>query len=418
MQAAILAILMLLSVTPAFAEPTGAMPSVSDPDFVVERFASGIPGSPTTMAFVGDDIIALQKHDGQVRLVHDGQVQLIPLLDKNVDNTGEQGMLGIAAKGSTVYLYFSESEADGQPAVARRVYKYDWTGSALANEVLVRDMNSTRNYHNGGGMAVGPDGTVYLAVGDTGRYGQLQNLGGELYPDTSSIIPVAPEGPYYAVGVRNSFGIAFDPVTGSMWETENGDDSFDEINLVEPYMNSGWYGVMGPANSTALGQMVGYQNYTYSDPEFSWEQPVAPTGLAFVQSEPLAELGDSLFVGDCNTGSLYRFVMNEDRDGFSLSGGLADGVADRGDSQDQIIFGAGFGCVTDVEMGPDGLLYIVSLSEGTIFRLVPEGFAQRTAAWVNVGAWLYLLVAAIIAIPAAVYFVRRRRQPDVKPSAG
>jgi glucose/arabinose dehydrogenase len=181
-QAATLAILMLLSVTPAFAEPTGAMPSVNDPDFVVERFASGIPGSPTSMAFVGDDIIVLQKYDGQVRLVRDGQVQLLPLLDKNVDSIGEQGMLGAAAAGSTVYLYFSESQADGQPAIARRIYKYDWTGSALENETLLRDMNSTRHYHNGGGMAVGPDGTVYLVVGDTGRYGQLQNLGGGAVP--------------------------------------------------------------------------------------------------------------------------------------------------------------------------------------------------------------------------------------------
>jgi glucose/arabinose dehydrogenase len=374
---------------------------------VVERFVSGIAG-PTSMAFVGDDLLVLQKGDGQVRLVRGGMMQPEPLLDASVANIAEQGMLGIAASGTKVYIYFAEALQDGDSAIARRVYQYDWDGERLQNPVLVRDMNSTRTYHNGGGMATGPDGTVYLAVGDTGRYGQLQNHREGFYPDTSAIIPVAPEGPYYAMGLRNSFGITFDPFTGTMWDTENGDDSFDEVNLVFPYMNSGWDRVMGPSNATALARMPGYQNYTYSEPEFSWEAPVAPTGLSFVKSGPLARLSDSLFVGDCNTGTLYRFVMNEQRDGFVFaSAGLADGVANRGERMSEIVFGTGFGCITDVEQGPDGLLYIASFGKGAIFRLVPAGHVPAQPAQQDFNVLPYV-VAGAAGAGVIAYLARRR----------
>jgi glucose/arabinose dehydrogenase len=272
-------------------------------------------------------------------------------------------------------------------------------------------MNLTQFYHNGGGMAVASDGMVYVVVGDAGRYGQLQNWGSEFYPDTSSIIPVAPAGPYYAIGVRNSFGLAFDPYTGRMWDTENGDDAFDEINMVEPYSNSGWYAVMGPANQTQLAK-VGYMNYTYSDPEFAWEQPVAPTGLAFVKPGPLGKFADSLFVGDCNNGNLYRFRLNDNRDGLALDGPLSDGIADRGESQEGIIFGTSFGCISDVEMGPDGLLYIVSLSEGTIFRVEPKGYTPQAPPDMMMIIVVYSAIAAGGAAATAAYAavrLRRRR---------
>jgi glucose/arabinose dehydrogenase len=338
------------------------------------------------MAFVGDggnvDILVLQKHDGQVRLVREGSVQPIPVLDANVANLGEQGMLGIAAVGNAVYLYYSESDRDGGEAIGKRAYKYEWTGSQLVNPVLLRDLDETQFYHNGGGMVAAADGAIYLAVGDAGRYGTLQNHSNELFEDTSVIMRVDKEEPYYSIGVRNSFGLAIDPVTGRLWDTENGDDDYDEINLVERNSNSGWYPIMGPATEVQVARLPGYyEGYQYSDPEFSWEQPVAPTGLAFAESEALKKFSGSLFVGDCTVGNIYRLVLNESRDGFAFTSPhlSADNVANRGESQDEIIFGTGFGCVTDVEVGPDGLLYIVSLSEGTIFRILPEEMAAAAA---------------------------------------
>ena len=409
----VLAAVLLFSLlaAPASAQPVWIMPSIKDPDFVVETFVSGIP-SPTTMAFVGDDILVLQKNDGQVRLIRDGALQPAPVLDVSVANTQEQGMLGIAVVNSTVYLYFTESAQDGGEAEGRSVYKYDWTGSELANPVLVKDWNSTRAYHNGGAMAVGPDRTVYLVVGDTGRYGQLQNHGPDstFYPDTSVIMPIAPEDPYHAMGVRNSFGLVFDPYTGRMWDTENGDDDFDEINLVEPYTNGGWELIMGPATEEQLARLPAYQNYTYRDPVFSWEKTVAPTALSFVRSEPLAKFDDSLFVGDCNTGRLYKFTLNQDRDGFVFdTPGLADSIANRADPVDEIVFGQDFICITDIKVGPDGLLYVTSLVQNAIFRIVPNELAGGQPAQLTV---LQIAIYAGMAIAAgvAVYGVRRLRK--------
>lgn len=436
----------LLAPQPAGATPTGVMPQLRDPALAVERFSSIIPNSPTTLAFVGEgDVLVLQKTDGQVRLIRDGVLQGQPVLDANVANAGEQGMLGIAVvvangeggssnSGSSkkVYLYFSESDRDGGEAIAKRVYSYDWDGSSLSNPVLLRDLRATQFYHNGGGMVAAPDGAVYLVLGDAGRYGALQNHSKELFEDTSVIMRIDREGdPYHAIGVRNSFGLAIDPVTGRLWDTENGDDYYDEINLVEEKMNSGWDVVMGPATEDALARIPQYLDYRYSDPEFSWERPVAPTGLAFVGSGPLQEeYGDSLFVGDCNNGNLYRFVLNESRDGFvfAQASPLQDGVAGAGEPQDEIIFGTDFGCVTDVEVGPDGLLYVLSLSEGTIFRIGPKDVIAALSSSSAVAAGgggplqqalqgpaqlaVYSSVAAAGAAAAGVYVLRRRKSKN------
>lgn len=409
MKLAALLILFLLPVAPAFGQPTGDKPEIVDGEYVVERFVSGIPNRPTTMAFIGDDILVLQKHDGQVRLVRDGVLQLLPLLDANVANVREQGMLGIAVAGSDVYLYFTESQQDGGEAISKRVYKYRWDGGGLRDPVLVRELPATREYHNGGAMVTAPDGAVYLVIGDTGRYGILQNKPqSTYYEDTSVIMRVDQKEPYYAIGVRNSFGLAIDPVTGMMWDTENGDDDFDEVNLVEPGFNSGWETIMGPATEDELASLLVHEGYTYSDPEFSWEQVVTPVALSFVNSEPLAKFKDSLFVGDCNNGNLYRFTLNESRDRFVFaSPELSDNLANRGEPLGEIIFGTDFGCITDMEVGPDGFLYMVSIREGAIFRLVPKAFADSREQAGAVQLASYVAIAAAAA-GVAVYAIRRR----------
>jgi glucose/arabinose dehydrogenase len=410
-KAIILLVLILSGTTTAvFAVPTGVMPVIEDPDFVVERFAHA-GSSPTTMAFMGNDILLLQKNDGKVRLIHDGILQERPVLDVSVASAGEQGMLGIATVDSAVYLYFSESSTDGGKALGKRVYRYEWNGLELVNPVLLRDLNATQFYHNGGAMATGHDGSVYLVVGDAGRYGLLQNnRWGGYYADTSVIMRIDQEEPYYAIGVRNSFGLAFDPVTGRLWDTENGDDEFDEINLVEPGFNSGWIVVMGPATEDQLSELPQQDGYVYSDPEFSWQAPVAPTALTFVDSEPLAKFGNSLLVADCNYGNLYRFTLNENRDGFVFSGPeLSDNVVNTGESMNEIVFGSNFGCITDLEIGPDGLLYITSLSEGTIFRILPRSMAAANVQTVSADvSMIYYFVAGAAAAGITFYAIRAR----------
>jgi len=359
--------------------------SLNVQDLVVEKYVSNLCCMITTMTFVDDDILFLQKTDGKVRLIRDGVLQDKPVLDVSVDSIGEKGMLGITSVDSSVYLYFTEAEKDGGESLGNRIYKYEWKEDSLINPILLKELPSNVS-HNGGAMTVGLDDQVYAVIGDTLRYGLLQNKpiewlkGDDIdFKDNGVILQLETEKSYFAMGIRNSFGLAIDPVTGNLWATENGDDDFDEINLIPEKFNSGWIIIMGPATESELASLPGYEDYVYDDPEFTWEEVVAPTGLDFAQFQEIDNYDNSLFVGDCITGNLYKFELNENRDGFEFtSTSLQDNIINKNESMDEIIIGTGFGCVTDIERGPDGFLYLVSLSEGTIFRILPAASAIST----------------------------------------
>lgn len=365
-----------------FAEHTddsdqSSLPKVLDENYVVEQFvAEGIPNSPTTMTFLGDDILVLQRYDGIVRLVKNGVLQPWPVLDVSVAKDGERGMLGITSDGSKVYVYFTAADFDAGKAIENRIYRYDWNGEKLVNPVLLKTLPSDNYYHNGGAMT-SFGGQTYAVIGDNGNYGRLQNRDADWKNDTSVILRIDPPGSYYAMGIRNSFGITVDPITGNLWDTENGDDSFDEINLVPENFNSGWIEIMGIAkNQTLIDSLPKYGDFVYSEPEFVWEKSVCPTGIAFSTSEKFTQT-NKVFIGDCNNGNIYRFNLNEQRTGFIFnSPDLQDSTLNIGESNEEILFGTGFGAITDVEEGPDGFLYIVSLSNGKIYRILPKEFVQ------------------------------------------
>jgi glucose/arabinose dehydrogenase len=348
-----------------------------DENLVLQEYARDIGWGYTTMTFVGDDILLLQKI-GAVSLIRDGVIQEEPVLEIDVNPIRESGLLGVTSVGSIVYLYFTEVDSDGEQ-LGNRIYKYDWNGEKLVNPVLLKELPSNE-YHNSGAMVTGLDDQVYAVVGDTGKYGPLQNkLLEHLFPpetkdymDTSVILRVDPEGPYHAMGIRNSFGLAIDPFTGNLWATENGDDDFDEINLIPDKFNSGWIKIMGPATESELVSLPGYEDYIYGDPKFSWEKVVAPVGINFGNFKETRAYDNSVFVGDCNNGHLYKFELNQNRDGFVFSNpDLQDNLVNENDSIDEILLGTGFRCITDIEVGPDGFLYLVSHGERIIYRILP-----------------------------------------------
>ncbi|HYL65957.1 MAG TPA: PQQ-dependent sugar dehydrogenase [Nitrosopumilaceae archaeon] len=410
-----------------------SQPSIKDNDFVVQKYVSDICCSPTTMGFVDkNNILVLEKTSGNVTLIRDG-VQQGPILHENVTSIGEQGMLGITNVGTKVYLYFTQSSFNGGPPLGKRIYSYDWNGSALIHKTLVKNFPQTQTYHNGGAMTTDLNGSVYIVLGDAGQYGKLQNQPIGEPNDTGVIWRVAPTGPYYAIGIRNSFGLTVDPVTGKLWDTENGPDFGDEVNIVPPNFNSGWDIIQGPANKTTLykpkggsdltgwgiitgstnkttlAQLPNYPGYTYHDPQFTWMKTVAPTGIAFVNSPQFEKYKNSVFVGDCNNGNLYRFQLNDNRDGFVFkSPQLADKVVGWGDSMDEIIFGTGFGCMSDVIAGPDGLLYIVSLSDGAIYRIIPNSTTQNFMSNNFMQYLLYFLIVPAVVI-AAIYIRKDKK---------
>ncbi|MGQ0605636.1 MAG: PQQ-dependent sugar dehydrogenase [Candidatus Nitrosotenuis sp.] len=404
-----------MSFLPAFASHTGNDesdgPTIYDPSLKVERFVQeGIPNSPTTMAFVGNDILVLERYTGLVRLVRDGQLLPEPVLDVAVAKDGERGMLGITSIGNMVYLYFTAANSDAGQAIENRIFRYTWNGEKLVDPVLLKTLPSENFYHNGGAMT-NFDGQVYAVIGDNGNYGRLQNRLHDWKNDTSVILRVDPPGSYYAIGIRNSFGIAVDPLTGNMWDTENGPDEYDEINFVPENFNSGWIEIMGPANNqTKIESLPKYENYAYSEPEFSWQKPVAPTAIEFGTKELGQE--DKIFVVDCNTGSLYRFTLDSERTGLVFeSPELSDLVLNVGESTNEIILGNGFGCATDIERGPDGFLYIVSLSDGSIYRIIPAAIAeQNTEQLQRTRLPIEYIISAIIGIAISITMIAIKKR--------
>ncbi|HZB80807.1 MAG TPA: PQQ-dependent sugar dehydrogenase, partial [Nitrososphaera sp.] len=186
---------------------------------------------------------------------------------------------------------------------------------------------------------------------------------------------------YFSYGLRNGFGMALDPVTGYLWDTENGPDSFDEINLVLPGFNSGWAAVQGPASAPENDGVDIEEDLedfggtgVYRDPEFAWQNTVGVTAINFLNSTALGEqYANDMFVGDINNGRLYHFDLNPDRTGLLLEGVLEDRVADSAQELDSVLFGTGLRSISDIEVGPDGYLYLVLYGPGKIIRIAPAG---------------------------------------------
>lgn len=373
-----------------------------DPSLKVELFfKDGLKGPATSMAFLApDDILVLEKNTGKVQRIVNGSLEQNPLLQVKVGTEVELGMLGIAIsknqQGTFVFLYYTEANNSGI-VIGNRLYRYELVDNKLVNPLLLLNLPATSpivghgNNHNGGKVVIGPDNNVYLVVGDVGgRMGNIQNIMRGSSPDgTSGILRVTQDGKsvlngpfgssvpnilYYAYGIRNSFGFDFDPVTGNLWDSENGGIDKDEINYVYPGFNSGWRKAMGMAlSSFDPNEDLFYFDGKgkYSDPEFVWKETVAPTALKFLNSSKLgSQYENTIFVGDVKTGNLYNFRLDSTREQLLLDPPLDDKVADTTEEIQDIVFGRGFGVITDIQVGSDGYLYILGI-DGTIYKIVP-----------------------------------------------
>ncbi|MGC2573377.1 MAG: PQQ-dependent sugar dehydrogenase [Candidatus Nitrosopolaris sp.] len=389
---------------------SGGQPIINDPSLKADLVFQGLR-NPTSMAFLGpNDILVLEKAQGTVQRIVNGNMLPKPVLDVNVASEGERGMLGIAiakpttANGTTarfVFLYYTESNS-GVPE--NHVYRYELIDNKLINSKLILDLPASSGpFHNGGKVLIGPDKDVYAIIGDLHYHRtQAQNIASGGPPDlTGGIIRVTQEGNpvlnsplgntyplnlYYAYGIRNSFGMDFDPVTGKLWDTENGPNYGDEINLVERGFNSGWAqvqgiwtpkGEIGNENAGPLNlnpsDLVDFDGKgKYRAPEFIWFQTVAPTALKFLNSAKLGkQYQNDMFVGDYKNGNLYHFKLNQSRTGLILGVTLADKIANTPENTKPVLFGTGFdGGITDLQVGPDGYLYVLTYA-GAIYKIVP-----------------------------------------------
>jgi len=299
----------------------------------------------------GRKVWYVEKETGRVR-IHDldtGADRLFARIP-GVNGDGERGMLGIAlhprypAK-ALVYVYATRS-ADGR--LSNQILRYrDDHGSGVNRTVLFTSVAGGSPYHNGGRIAFGPDGMLYAIVGDAHNSSNAQDTTNE---DRGKIIRIEPDGdapsdnPFgdrvWAFGIRNSFGFAFDPQTGDLWETENGPSCNDEINRIRSGENYGW----GPS-ATCDGAAPGNTNQDGPSPilpERFFENPIGITGVAFCDGCRLGPQSDgAAFFGAVNNGEVTRIVFSDQR--TAITGHTV--VFDHGGSS------------LSYEVGPGGRIY-------------------------------------------------------------
>jgi glucose/arabinose dehydrogenase len=267
------------------AVPAASGPIINDPNLKVEVVSKGLK-IPTSMAFLDPNyILVLEKNTGNVLRIIDGQMSNKPLLHVSpATQFIEWGLLGIAISKQTtsaaagdgsagqghtyVFLYYTKPTANPRVSAGNHIYRYELINNRLIDPVDLLNLPSNsldplvESNHNGGKVLIGPDNNVYTVIGDVGSHDGLaqNNKNGKKLDGTSGVLritkdgqpvmpdPLGSEDPtrvYYAYGIRNSFGMDFDPVTGNLWDTENGPTFGDEINLVKPGFNSGWGQVQG-----------------------------------------------------------------------------------------------------------------------------------------------------------------------------
>ena len=470
-------------------------PAMLDPNLQVTTILNAGLNQPIGIVFLGsvNDFLVIEKASGIVKRVINGVIQVNPVLDLAVNSASERGLLSLVLHPNfpttpAVFIRWTESSTGVDsaaisevPLLGNRVDRFLWnndTGTLTfdANLIHLRSRqtdniaitghpgtaNANENgNHNGGVLKFGPDGKLYLFMGDQGRRGMLQNLpdgpfltplqvddtfGGPM-PDnahfTGVIIRLNEDGsapadnPFFAAGAaiggevganvqkiysyghRNGFGMAFDPTSGQLWDTENGDDSMSELNRIVPGMNGGWIQLAGPLSrirdfkfieTTQFGSNIQQVRYpptrvaytaslaesrmfmlpgaVYVDPELSWKYEIGPAGTTFVSGTALgSEYDGTLWMGSArsnqqvggNGGSVYRLKLTADRMHIDVSADprLADHVADNlfrptkfdGTESESLQIGTGFGITPSIEQGPDGNLYVVSLSDGAIYMI-------------------------------------------------
>jgi glucose/arabinose dehydrogenase len=469
------------------------VPAMLDPNLQVTTVLNSGITQPIGIVFLGsvNDYLVLEKASGQIKRVIGGVLQATPVLDLPVNSNSERGLLSMTLHPNfpgTPYAYIRWTESSTGtdsngvaqvPLLGNRLDRFIWNGSTFTQDINIVNLrarqtdnvavaghpgsnNANENgNHNGGVVRFGPDGKLYLFMGDQGRRGWMQNLRngpfltapqvddtlGGPEPDDAHLAGVilrinedgtAPaDNPFFAAGAamggqvganiqkvfsyghRNGFGMAFDPQTGFLWETENADDAYAELNRVVPGLNGGWIQLAGPASrvpdwkfiettqfgsalqqvrypptraayggAAALSRLFMLPGAVYKDPELSWRYEIGPSGAAFVRGGTLgAEYDGTLWIGSArsfdqvggNGGSLYRVRLTADRLNVDLSADprLADRVADNlfraqkfdGTESETLRIGTGFGTTTSIEQGPDGNLYVVSNTNNAIYRI-------------------------------------------------
>ena len=399
----IFSMVFFFSIDPTFADE----PIVLDDDYKIEIVAKGL-SMPSSIIFADNQMFVNELSSGKIiKVLDNGIIQINPVLELSVapytDTCAGCGLLGTANLEDDFYVFHTTNPEDMKDR-KNIIIKYRYDGVSFVEPIIMKELQGGQIDHNGGAMAVGINNDVYFTIGDQNQVSEYVNFPvNEKQPfDSTKLQQIVAGAEYgltdlddhagifkihdgkierFAMGIRNSFGLAVDPKTGFLWETENGPMLYDEINLVKEKFNGGWMVLNGPSTRSDTHVMAklipeittNYKNYKYSDPEFSWYQQVSPTAIEFPNSSSFEKYSDYVFVGTFNTGTIHNFQLNTDRTGFIFKDqSLKDLVYDEDDNDEEIIFAKGFsGGISDIVFANGGM-YVLSIFDGKVYKISPK----------------------------------------------
>src|SRR2546425_41086 len=343
----------------------------------IEVYKTGL-NFPIALAFSSDGrIFFAEKATGNIRIIYLANRTLLPtpfITLPNTDGTGERGLLGLALDPgfpSTPYVYAYQTYNDVTNGTTyNRIVRIIANGNVGISYIVILRLPplSSATYHNGGVIGFGPDGKLYAVVGENANPSLSQDplspLGKVLRMEPNGSPP--PDNPFYnnpswfnltyTYGHRNMFGLAFHPITGRVYVTENGPACNDEVNLLIAGDNYGW----GPNNTCSTPPPP--PNNTNQDgpspvlPIWWWGTTICPTNAAIYRGPYFPTWRGDLFMGDCNTGRFHRLHLVPPN---------YDSVA-----SDDILWTAPTSIIA-VAAGPDGAFWLTTPS--TIYRYWDSG---------------------------------------------
>jgi len=330
---------------------------------------------PWSLVFLPDGRALVSERPGRIRLIQDGHLQEKPYLSVDAARVGEAGLMGIAVHPQfpmEPYIYAMYTYRKGGDLLNRVARFRDRGGTGSFDRVIIDTIPGAR-FHDGGRIAFGPDGMLYVTTGEN----FISALAQDLSSLAGKVLRVTPEGnipadnpfidsPVYSYGHRNPQGIAWQPDTGRLFESEHGPSgefgrfAHDEINIITKGGNYGWPHVIG-----SLGKQP------YIDPIIVWKETTPPGGITFYKGNLLGHLRGDLFVATLRSRALVRIKFDADTRIQKI---------ERWFAQD---FKSGrYGRLRDVVSGPDGALYFTSSNrdgrgnpasdDDKIYRIVPK----------------------------------------------
>jgi glucose/arabinose dehydrogenase len=326
----------------------------------------------TAMAFAPDGRLFVCEQGGRLRVIKNGSLLSTPFLTVSVSSSGERGLLGVAfdpnfASNQFVYVYYTATT----PAIHNRLSRFTANGdvAVAGSEVILLELDnlSSATNHNGGAIHFGPDGKLYVAVGDNANGNNAQTLsnllGKMLRLNADGTIPT--DNPFFAQatgknraiwarGLRNPFTFTFQPGTGKMYINDVGQNAWEEVNQGAAGANYGWPATEGPTSNPAYVSPVHAYGHGSGD-----GVGCAITGGAFYNPPtatfPAQYVGNYFFADYCS-----GWIRRLDSTTGAVIGTFASNIASP----------------VDLQVGPDGALYYLARGSNAVFKI---SFNQGTA---------------------------------------